>query len=203
MQRLCQTDRNLYRIVFIEIFIIFQRTKRQNQKRQKDKAARPFRLYRQGESSSDLWQSNHPIPITTFLSLRNTTMSFLAIHHVAIICSDYARSKQFYTQTLGLKIIAEAYRAERQSYKLDLAVADGTQLELFSFPNPPERPSRPEACGLRHLAFAVADVEYIKKDLEQKGVAVEAIRIDEYTGKKFTFFEDPDGLPLEVYEVVT
>lgn len=130
-------------------------------------------------------------------------MSFLAIHHVAIICSDYARSKQFYTQTLGLKIIAEAYRAERQSYKLDLAVADGTQLELFSFPNPPERPSRPEACGLRHLAFAVTDVEYIKKDLEQKGVAVEAIRIDEYTGKKFTFFADPDGLPLEVYEVVT
>lgn len=129
-------------------------------------------------------------------------MSFLAIHHVAIICSDYARSKQFYTQTLGLKIIAEAYRAERQSYKLDLAVADGTQLELFSFPNPPERPSRPEACGLRHLAFAVADVEQIKKDLEQKGVVVEAIRIDEYTGKKFTFFADPDGLPLEVYEVV-
>ncbi len=129
-------------------------------------------------------------------------MSFLAIHHVAIICSDYARSKHFYTQTLGLKIIAEAYRSERQSYKLDLAVADGTQLELFSFPNPPERPSRPEACGLRHLAFAVADVEQIKNDLEQKGVAVEPIRIDEYTGKKFTFFADPDGLPLEVYEVV-
>ena len=129
-------------------------------------------------------------------------MPFLAIHHVAIICSDYARSKQFYTQTLGLKIIAEAYRAERQSYKLDLAVADGTQLELFSFANPPERPSRPEACGLRHLAFAVADVEQIKKDLEQKGVVVEAIRIDEYTGKKFTFFADPDGLPLEVYEAV-
>lgn len=129
-------------------------------------------------------------------------MSFLAIHHVAIICSDYARSKQFYTQTLGFKIIAEAYRAERQSFKLDLAVADGTQLELFSFPNPPERPSRPEACGLRHLAFAVADVEQIKKDLEQKGVAVESIRIDEYTGKKFTFFADPDGLPLEIYEVV-
>jgi glyoxylase I family protein len=129
-------------------------------------------------------------------------MSFLAIHHIAIICSDYARSKHFYTQTLGLKIIAEAYRAERQSYKLDLAVADGVQLELFSFPHAPERPSRPEACGLRHLAFAVADVEYIKKDLEQKGVVVEAIRIDEYTGKKFTFFADPDGLPLEVYEVV-
>jgi glyoxylase I family protein len=128
-------------------------------------------------------------------------MSFLAIHHVAIICSDYERSKHFYTQILGLKIIAEAYRAERQSYKLDLAVADGTQLELFSFPNPPERPSRPEACGLRHLAFAVADVEQIKMNLEQKGVVVEPIRVDEYTGKKFTFFADPDGLPLEVYEV--
>lgn len=100
-------------------------------------------------------------------------------------------------------MIAEAYRAERNSYKLDLMVADGTQLELFSFPNPPARPSRPEACGLRHLAFAVADVEYMKKDLEQKGVAVEPIRVDEYTGKKFTFFADPDGLPLEIYEVVT
>ena len=144
-----------------------------------------------------LWQSRR-IPQLP----RNITMSFLAIHHVAIICSDYARSKQFYTQTLGLKIIAEAYRAERQSYKSDLAVANGAQLELFSFPNPPERPSRPEACGLRHLAFAVADVEQIKKDLEQKGVVVEAIRIDEYTGKKFTFFADPDGLPLEVYEAV-
>lgn len=129
-------------------------------------------------------------------------MSFLTIHHVAIICSDYASSKHFYTATLGLKVIAEAYRAERQSYKLDLALADGTQLELFSFPNPPSRPSRPEACGLRHLAFAVKDVEQIKTDLEQKGVMVEPIRIDEYTGKKFTFFADPDGLPLEIYEVM-
>jgi glyoxylase I family protein len=128
-------------------------------------------------------------------------MSFLAIHHVAIICSDYERSKHFYTEILGLKVIAEAYRAERKSYKLDLAVANGTQLELFSFPNPPDRPSRPEACGLRHLAFAVANVEEVKRNLEQKGVAVEPIRVDEYTGKKFTFFADPDGLPLEVYEV--
>jgi len=128
-------------------------------------------------------------------------MSFLSIHHVAIICSDYERSKRFYTETLGLKVIAEAYRAERQSYKLDLAVANGIQIELFSFPNPPSRPSRPEACGLRHLAFAVTNVEQIKLDLEQKGVFVEPIRIDEYTGKKFTFFADPDGLPLEVYEV--
>lgn len=129
-------------------------------------------------------------------------MPFLTIHHVAIICSDYERSKHFYTQILGLKVIAEAYRTERQSYKLDLALADGTQLELFSFPNPPSRPSRPEACGLRHLAFAVVDVEQIKQDFEKKGIAVEPIRIDEYTGKKFTFFADPDGLPLEVYEAV-
>jgi glyoxylase I family protein len=129
-------------------------------------------------------------------------MQFLAVHHVAIICSDYASSKHFYTEVLGLKVIAEAYRAERQSYKLDLALADGAQLELFSFPNPPERPSRPEACGLRHLAFAVNNVEHTKIELEQKGVAVEPIRVDEYTGKKFTFFADPDGLPLEVYEVI-
>jgi len=128
-------------------------------------------------------------------------MSFLAIHHVAIICSDYGRSKHFYTKVLGFAVIAEAYRAERQSYKLDLAVADGTQLELFSFPNPASRPSRPEACGLRHLAFAVADVEQKKAELEQKGVVVEPIRVDEYTDKKFTFFADPDGLPLEIYEV--
>lgn len=127
-------------------------------------------------------------------------MSLLAIHHVAIISSDYERSKYFYTQILGLKVIAEAYRAERQSYKLDLALADGSQLELFSFPNPPARPSRPEACGLRHLAFTVTNVEATKQALEQKGVAVEPIRIDEYTGKKFTFFADPDGLPLEIYE---
>ena len=129
-------------------------------------------------------------------------MSFLAIHHVAIICSDYEKSKHFYTQILGLKVMAEAYRAERQSYKLDLEIGNGSQIELFSFPNPPSRPSRPEACGLRHLAFAVADVEVIKADLERQGVFVEPIRIDEYTGKKFTFFADPDGLPLEVYEVV-
>ncbi len=144
----------------------------------------------------DLWQSSL-IP----LAIENILMQLITVHHVAIICSDYERSKYFYTQTLGLKVIAEAYRAERQSYKLDLALADGTQLELFSFPTPPSRPSRPEACGLRHLAFAVENVEQIKGDLEQKGVFVEPIRIDEYTGKKFTFFADPDGLPLEVYEV--
>jgi len=130
-------------------------------------------------------------------------MQFLSIHHVAIICSDYEKSKHFYTEILGLKIIAEAYRAERQSYKLDLEIGNGNQIELFSFPNAPPRPSRPEACGLRHLAFAVADVEAVKAELEANSIFVEPIRIDEYTDRKFTFFADPDGLPLEVYEMVT
>ncbi|MES2675638.1 MAG: VOC family protein [Pseudomonadota bacterium] len=128
-------------------------------------------------------------------------MQLNCIHHIAIICSDYPRSKYFYTEILGFRVIAEAYRAERQSYKLDLALVDGTQLELFSFPNPPSRPSTPEACGLRHLAFAVLDVTATKQELHSKGIAVEPIRIDEYTGKKFTFFKDPDGLPLELYEM--
>ena len=110
------------------------------------------------------------------------------IHHVAIICSDYEASKRFYTQLLGLRVIAEVYREERQSYKLDLGLPDGSQLELFSFPNPPSRPSRPESCGLRHIAFGVSDVELSKQELESNGIAVEAIRIDEYTQKKFTFF---------------
>ncbi|MCQ4303934.1 VOC family protein [Stutzerimonas frequens] len=123
-----------------------------------------------------------------------------SIHHAAIICSDYAVSKRFYTETLGLAVIAEHYRESRQSYKLDLALPDGGQLELFSFPDAPPRPSRPEAQGLRHLAFAVDDVAQCKTWLERQGVAVEAIRTDEYTGRRFTFFADPDGLPLELYE---
>lgn len=122
------------------------------------------------------------------------------IHHVAVICSDYARSKHFYTEILGLSIIAENYRAHRDSYKLDLALPDGGQIELFSFPGAPERPSRPEAQGLRHLAFVVDDVETTAAFLTAKGVEVEEIRIDEYTLKKFTFFADPDGLPLELYQ---
>lgn len=122
------------------------------------------------------------------------------IHHVALIASDYARSKAFYVDTLGLQVLAEHYRAERQSYKLDLALPDGSQLELFSFPSPPPRPSRPEACGLRHLAFTVADVAASKQVLEAAGVVVEDIRVDEYTGRRFTFFADPDGLPLELYQ---
>lgn len=122
------------------------------------------------------------------------------IHHAAIICSDYARSRHFYTGVLGLSVVAENYREARQSFKLDLRLPDGSQVELFSFPQAPERPSYPEARGLRHLAFAVDDVEECKAHLERQGVAVEPVRIDEYTGKRFTFFADPDGLPLELYE---
>lgn len=122
------------------------------------------------------------------------------IHHAAIICSDYSKSKHFYTELLNLQVIAENYRSERGSYKLDLRLPDGSQIELFSFPEPPPRPSRPEAQGLRHLAFIVDDVTETKKTLELKEVDVEPIRIDEFTGKAFTFFADPDGLPLELYQ---
>lgn len=122
------------------------------------------------------------------------------IHHVAIICSDYPRSKAFYTKLLGLKIISENYRPERESWKLDLQLADGSQLELFSFPNPPARPSKPEAQGLRHLAFKVANLADYVAYLTANGLKVEQVRVDEYTGKLFTFFQDPDGLPLELYQ---
>lgn len=128
-------------------------------------------------------------------------MDIAGIHHVAIIASDYARSKRFYTEVLGLKTVAEVYREARDSWKLDLALPDGTQVELFSFPDPPPRVSRPEACGLRHLALRVADLDSAVAHLQSSGVEVEAIRIDEYTGRRFTFFADPDGLPLELYEV--
>ena len=127
-------------------------------------------------------------------------MEISGIHHVAIIASDYARSKRFYTEVLGLEILAEAYRSERDSWKLDLHVSNGVQIELFSFPAPPPRVSRPEACGLRHLAFVVPDMEQAIEHLRDHSVDVEPIRIDEYTGKRFTFFADPDGLPLELYE---
>jgi glyoxylase I family protein len=123
-----------------------------------------------------------------------------AIHHVAIICSDYQRSKMFYVELLGLTVLAENYREARQSWKLDLALPNGNQLELFSFPGAPARPSRPEAQGLRHLAFVVDDVAAFANYLTARGVAVEPIRLDEYTGKAFTFFPDPDGLPLELYQ---
>ena len=123
-----------------------------------------------------------------------------SIHHAAIICSDYETSKHFYTAILGLEVISENYREARDSFKLDLKLPDGGQVELFSFPNAPERPSFPEALGLRHLAFNVDSVESIKEYLVSKGIDVEPIRVDEYTNKKFTFFSDPDGLPLELYE---
>ncbi len=122
------------------------------------------------------------------------------IHHIAIICSDYERSKQFYTDILGFTIHQEVYRAARQSYKLDLCLNGQYLIELFSFPDPPPRPSGPEACGLRHLAFAVPNIEAAVNWLGSQGVMVEAIRTDEYTGRRFTFFADPDGLPLELYE---
>lgn len=125
---------------------------------------------------------------------------FKRIHHIAIICSNYEVSKDFYVNKLGLKVLAEVFRVERNSYKLDLAVNGLYQIELFSFPNPPARPSRPEALGLRHLAFEVDDIEAVVKDLSLKSIETEQVRVDEFTGKKFTFFTDPDGLPLEIYE---
>ncbi|MDK9737357.1 VOC family protein [Vibrio sp. D404a] len=122
------------------------------------------------------------------------------IHHAAIICSNYEVSKHFYTEVLKLEVIAENYRETRQSYKLDLALPNGAQIELFSFPNSPERPSFPEAQGLRHLAFCVEDVQQVKSYLEKQGIEVEPVRVDEFTGREFTFFADPDGLPLELYQ---
>lgn len=127
-------------------------------------------------------------------------MNLTRLHHAAIIASNYAASKHFYANILGLPIIAENYRAERDSYKLDLRLPDGAQIELFSFPAPPPRVSRPEACGLRHLAFETDDIEKDTTHLAAHGIEVEPIRIDEWTGRRFTFFADPDGLPLELYE---
>ncbi len=130
-----------------------------------------------------------------------TNPQLKSVHHIAIICSNYQISKKFYTEVLGCSIVKETYRAERDSYKLDLAT-DGTYIiELFSFPNPPVRNSRPESCGLRHLAFRVTDIEKSIAALSYHGVNCEPIRIDELTNKRFTFFSDPDGLPLELYEI--
>jgi glyoxylase I family protein len=127
--------------------------------------------------------------------------SFLKnIHHIAIICSDYAKSKQFYTEILGLEIIREVYRKERNSYKLDLSLNGEYIIELFSFPDPPKRLSRPEATGLRHLAFSVDNLEAVLAEMEKHKVSYEPIRTDEFTGKRFTFISDPDGLPIEFYE---
>lgn len=127
-------------------------------------------------------------------------MQIKTIHHIAIICSDYERSKRFYIDVLGASIINETWRAQRRSYKLDLRLGNG-QIELFSFPQPPERPTRPEACGLRHLALAVEKLDTAIAHLQHYKIAVEPVRLDNLTGKRFTFFQDPDGLPLELYEV--
>ena len=128
-------------------------------------------------------------------------MNIDRIHHVAVICSDYETSKAFYTEILGGAILNEAYREERDSYKLDIAIGISDQIELFTFPDAPKRPSYPEALGLRHLAFEVPELDTAVEELIEKGVEPEPIRVDELTGKRFTFFKDPDGLPIELYEV--
>jgi glyoxylase I family protein len=122
------------------------------------------------------------------------------VHHIAIICSDYLRSKQFYTEVLGMTIIKETFRSERNSYKLDLALNGVYTIELFSFPSPPQRVSGPEATGLRHIAFEVDDLDKTIALLKQKNIIAEPVRIDEITGKQFTFIADPDNLPIEFYE---
>jgi glyoxylase I family protein len=128
-------------------------------------------------------------------------LNLTSIHHVAIICSDYQISKNFYVNILGLKIRGEHYRTERNSWKLDLDLNGQYVIELFSFPDPPTRVSRPEATGLRHLAFEVKNIQESIQRLNANGISTEPVRTDEYTGKKFTFFSDPDNLPLELYEI--
>ncbi len=122
------------------------------------------------------------------------------LHHIAIICSNYEASKYFYTQLLGMEIIREVYREERNSYKLDLSLNGNYTIELFSFPDPPGRISHPEAAGLRHLAFEVTNIDTTIAYFEEQKIPIEPVRIDEFTSKKFTFIADPDGLPIEFYE---
>jgi glyoxylase I family protein len=128
-------------------------------------------------------------------------MKIERLHHIAIICSNYEKSKQFYTEVLGFEIINEVFRSDRDSYKLDLALNGDYVIELFSFPNPPKRLTQPEATGLRHISFGVADVETAMEYLKSKNIVTEQLRIDEYTQRKFTFFSDPDDLPIEIYEI--
>ena len=127
-------------------------------------------------------------------------MNISKIHHIAIICSNYQVSKSFYTKILGFKILNEHFRQDRKSYKLDLAINELYQIELFSFPNPPKRASYPEACGLRHFALEVNNLDKVLKHLNSCNVPYEKIRKDEFTNKRFTFISDPDGLPIELYE---
>ncbi|MEX3957756.1 VOC family protein [Trinickia sp. EG282A] len=132
--------------------------------------------------------------------MSNAAMRLDGVHHIAIICSDYERSRRFYTDILGFPAMRETWRAERRSWKLDLAVGDHCQLELFSFPDAPPRPSYPEARGLRHLAFSTDNIDRCVDWLTENGVMVEPVRLDELTGQRFVFFSDPDGLPIELYE---
>jgi glyoxylase I family protein len=133
--------------------------------------------------------------------IEKAKMKIDSIHHIAIICSNYENSKKFYTEILGFKVKNEVYRKARESFKCDLLVNNHYQIELFSFPNPSARVSRPEACGLRHLAFAVESIKDTVEYLSTQNIVAEPIRIDEFTGKKFTFISDPDGLPIEFYEL--
>jgi glyoxylase I family protein len=141
-----------------------------------------------------------PTPQESETGKRRASMNTTGFHHVAVICSDYEKSKRFYVDILGFEVIRETYRAARNSYKLDLRVGEKDAIELFSFPDPPVRSSRPEACGLRHLAFEVEDIDATVAYLQAQGIQPEPIRLDELTGKRFTFFSDPDQLPLEIYE---
>lgn len=127
-------------------------------------------------------------------------MNLSQIHHIAIIVSDYEASKDFYVNKLGFQIIRENYRPERNDWKLDLKVNEITELEIFGVKNPPARVTRPEAAGLRHLAFFTDNIEETVAELKEKGIVTEPIRVDEFSGKKFTFFADPDGLPIEIHE---
>ena len=127
-------------------------------------------------------------------------MQLSVIHHIAIIVSDYARSKDFYVNKLGFTVIRENFRPEKNDWKLDLRVNGTTELEIFGVSNPPKRVTRPEAAGLRHLAFYTEDIEKTAAELKGMGIEVEPIRVDEFTGTRFTFFADPDGLPLELHE---
>jgi glyoxylase I family protein len=135
------------------------------------------------------------------MSHRVSNPGIQSLHHIAIICADYEKSKRFYTEILGFQIKNEVYREERQSFKLDLSLNGQYLIELFSFPNPPNRLSRPESTGLRHIAFGVNNIEESCLFLKDNQIDTEDIRIDEYTGKKFTFFSDPDNLPIELYEI--